>query len=337
MIPTPDAGASPTVLPGRPAWLTLDRERLAWLAIAGITIGLGLGAFLLLHPWTRDFLDWRRVLEAGATWRSGGDPYALPGYFYTPALAMAASRLGDWSISVLVVGELAVLVWLSPRHPVAVLAMLAYPPVWGDITLGNETILLVGALAVAVRGDSLARGGLLGLGLALVPKPMFVPVLLWLLVHRRRSLVGVMLAGAAVTLPAALGTGLYPAFLHALLRGIDPAFAGNIGITTLVPSAGLLVSVAAVVVTLLVVRRDEAGLLAAGLAGTFMGSYVGLYAPVLPASLLDRYRRARPGRAILVGALGSIAWLALPAAALAALAAVLLDRPARQERPTPRY
>jgi hypothetical protein len=323
--------------PERLPVLTPERERLAWLAIAGVTIGLGLGAFLLLHPWTRDFLDWRRVLEAGATWRSGGDPYALSGYFYTPALAVAASPLGDWSIPVLVAGELAVLVWLSPRHPIAVLAMLAWPPVWGDITLGNETILLVGALAVAVRGDSLARGGLLGVGLALVPKPMFVPVLLWLLVHRRRSLAGVVLAGAAVTLPAAVATGLYPAFLHALLRGIDPAFAGNIGITTIVPWAGPVVSLAAIAVTLLAVRRDEAGLLVAGLAGTFMGTYVGLYAPVLPAGLLDGYRRARPGRSIAVGVAGSVAWLALPVAALVALGTVLLERPARPEGPDPRY
>jgi hypothetical protein len=317
--------------------LTPERQRLAWVAIGFLAIFLGLGAAVLLQPWTRDFLDWRRVLQAGATWAAGGDPYALSGYFYTPALAVVASPLGGWSIPVLLVAEVVVLVWLSPRHPLAILAVLAWPPVWGDIALGNETILLVGALAVAIRGDTLGRGVLLGVGLALVPKPMFVPVLLWLAFHRRRSLAGVLAAGAAVTLPAALLTGLYPSFLAALVRGIDPGFAGNVGITAVVPWAGPIVSVAAVLVALLVVRRDEDGLLVAGLAGTFMGTYVGLYAPVLPAGLLEGYARLRPGRALIVGAAGAVAWLALPLAAAIALVAVLVDGRARRAIPDPRY
>ena len=315
--------------------LTPERERLAWVAVAFLAIILGLGAAVLLQPWTRDFLDWRRVLQAGATWGAGGNPYALSGYFYTPALAVVASRLGDWTIPLLVAGEVAIVAWLSPRHPLAVLAMLAWPPVWGDIALGNETILLVGALAVAVRGDSVPRGTLLGFGLALVPKPMFVPVLLWLAVHRRRSLAGVVAAGAAVTLPAALLTGLYPEFVAALLRGIDPAFAGNVGITATVPWAGPVVSVVAILVALAVVRRDEAGLLVAGLAGTFMGTYVGLYAPVLPAGVLQRYARLRPGRTLAVGAAGAVSWLALPFFAAVALVAVLVDRATGRRDPGP--
>jgi hypothetical protein len=125
---------------------------------------------------------------------------------------------------------------------------------------------------------------------------MFIPVLFWLAVHRRRSLTGVVGAGLAVTIPAAAVTGAYPAFAAALLRGIDPAFAGNVGITTVIPWAGPLVSVLAAGVALLAVRREAGGLLAAGLAGTFIGTYVGFYAPVLPAALLARVRPARGTR-----------------------------------------
>ena len=146
-----------------------------------------------------------------------------------------------------------------------------------------------------------------------------------------------MLAGLAVTLPAAAITGEYPAFVSALLHGIDPAFAGNVGLTTIVPWAGMLVSGAAIAVALLAVRREEAGLLVAGLAGTFMGTYVGIYAPVLPASLLAAYRERRPGRALVVGAAGAVAWLALPLFAGIALLAVLADPGPERRSPDPRY
>ena len=200
-----------------------------WLAVAAITVGLGAVAAALLQPWTRDFLDWRRVLDAGASWASGGDPYSVPGYFYTPAMAAVAAVLPDWSAWIVVLAGLAVAVALSPRHPLAVLAVLCYPPVWGDLALGNITILLTGALVLATSADRPLRGVPLGIGLALVPKPMFVPVLIWMLAHRRRSLSGVVGGGVAVTAPALL-SGLYPAFVVALAHGIEPAFAGNLGV-----------------------------------------------------------------------------------------------------------
>ena len=261
--------------PGGTASSAMQPPR-AWLWVSGLTIGLGLAAVVLLHPWTLDFLDARRVLAAGAAWAEGGDPYAIPGYFYTPALTVVASILPGWSIAVLVLAEIAVAVALAPRHPLAIAAVLLWPPVWGDIVLGNVTILLVGALVLAVRGDSVARGLLLGIGLALVPKPMFVPVLIWLAVQRRHSFAGMLVAGVLVTVPAALLTGAYPAFLAALAHGIDPAFEGNLGITTLLPTAGPAVSLAALVVAVAFVRRGRDGLMVAAIAGTFMGTYVGI-------------------------------------------------------------
>ena len=294
----------------------------AWLWLAALTIGLGLAAVLQLHPWKLDLLDARRVLVAGATWAEGGDPYAIPGYFYTPALTVLASLLPGCSIAVLVLAEIAVAVALAPRHLLAVVAVLVWPPVWGDIALGNVTIVLVGALVLAVRGDSVRRGLLFGLGLALVPKPMFVPVLIWMAVHRRRSLAGVVLAGLLITAPAAVLTGSYPSFVAALTRGIDPAFSGNLGITTVLPAAGLAMSLIAVIVAIAFARSERDGLIAASIAGTFMGTYIGIYAPLLPAAALRDYVAPRPRRALLLAWVGAVSFLALPIVGLAALGIV---------------
>ena len=300
---------------------------IGWYAVAAVTIGLGLMTAALLQPWRLDFLDWRRVLEAGDAWARGQSPYAVPGYFYTPALAVLAAWLPDASTILVVLAGTATAVALAPRHPIAVLAVLCYPPVWGDLALGNVTILLTGAVVLALGEDRPLRGVPLGLGLALVPKPMFIPVLLWMLVHRRRSLAGVVAAGLAVTLPALL-TGLYPSFVGALMRGITPDFAGNLSITTLVPWAGVPISMLAVLVALAAVRREASGLMAAAIAGSLVGTYVGVYAPVLAAGILPRYELVHPKRALVLAAIGSVAVLALPlAAALAIAVTVLAGRP----------
>ena len=299
--------------PGRAAgW----RGWLGWPAVAAVTIGIGLAAAVSLHPWLLQLLDWRRVLEAGQSWSGGGDPYLVSGYFYTPALAMLASVLPDWSAYIILVAEIVVVLLVVPRHPLAIAAAFAYPPVWGDLALGNVTILLVGAFLLAIRTDSRAGGIPFGIGLALVPKPMFLPVLLWMVVHRRRSLTGTMLSGLAVTGAALAGSADYAAFIAALSQGIPPHFDGNIGITTVLPDAGIMTSIGALVVTVLLVRGETTGLMAAAIAGTFMGTYVGLYAPVLPAAVLPAYHVAHPRRALAIGWIGSVAWLALPIAAV---------------------
>lgn len=307
-----------------------DRESLplSWHLIAALTIGLGLAAAVQLQPWTRDFLDWRRVLQAGGAWAAGQDPYGVSGYFYTPALAVVASWLPDWSTAIVVIGGLLTAIALAPRQPVALIAVLCYPPVWGDLALGNVTILLVGAVVLAIGEDSSLRALPLGVGLALVPKPMFMPVLLWMAVHRRKSLRGVIAAGVAVTLPA-LTTGLYPDFVGALVRGITPVFDGNLGITFWMPWAGIPVSAAALLVSVAAARREETGLIVAGIAATVIGTYVGLYAPVLPAALLQRYARFDVRRAQVLAAIGSIAWFGLPLAAVAAFAVALWPFPFR--------
>jgi hypothetical protein len=62
----------------RDGFLTQERERLAWVAVAAMTIILGLGAVAILQPWTRYFLDWRSVLQAGSTWAAGGNRTRCP-------------------------------------------------------------------------------------------------------------------------------------------------------------------------------------------------------------------------------------------------------------------
>ena len=65
----------------------------------------------------------------------------------------------------------------------------------------------------------------------------------------------------------------------------------------------------------------------AAIAGTFMGTYVGIYAPVLPAGVLAGYAAARPRRALALGWIGAVSYLALPLAGLVSLVVVALGGP----------
>ncbi len=292
------------------------------LGIAATVIGLWSFA-----SWAFPFESWVgidgvRILDAGRVWASGGDPYTVDGFLYTPAMAVLGSVLPPMTPLVVGVAEVAVVLLLCPRHPLAWLAVFSTLAVWSDIGLGNVTILIVGTMALALRSNRWLAGVPFGLALALVPKPMFIPILLWMAAHQRRSLAGVVLAGTLLTLPM-LMTGLYPDFVRALIRGVEPDFSGNHGLSTLAPILGPVASAISLGLLALVIRKRESGLMAAGIAGVFMGSYVGSYAPVLPMALLQRYERFAPVPALAVAVVGLLSTLMLPVAGGLAFAVVL--------------
>jgi hypothetical protein len=309
----------------RAGWLQLPpghAVRLGWFGVAIVSIVFGLwSAVKYGPPWFWLGIDGARVVEAGRVWAEGGDPYSITGYFYTPAMAVVASVLPDWTPILAVAVGVAVVLVVAPRNPLAWLAVLAVPAVWIDLGLANVTVLLAGAMLLAVRRDAVAWGLPLGIALALVPKPLFAAVLLWMLVHQRRSLTGVVVGGLVVTLPA-LATGRYDEFAMSLLRGIDPRFEGNLGLSSIAPILGPIASVAAIVVTLILIRRREASLMAAGIAGSFIGSYIGSYAPVLALAILPRYARYAPGAALAIAWVGLAASLYLPVVGTLAFAIV---------------
>jgi hypothetical protein len=287
----------------------MPTSRPALRSLAAISIAVGITCLALFRPWEWVGLDYSRMLAAGETWRSGGDPYRIYGYLYTPAMTAVASVIpaGSWSVWAAI--ELLLVVAVAPRNAWALLVAVTWPGVWADMALGNVTIAMVAATVVAVRYDRQAAGLGLGVALALVPKPMFVLVLLWMLRHRRRSAVGVALGGGLTTLAglAAAGPEAYRSFAATLVSGVDPHFVGNAGLSYISPLLGAAAFVLAGALAVGLSRRPADGLMAAALAGTFAGTYVGLYSTVLPLALLPAYGRVRPLRATVVAASGLLA------------------------------
>ena len=67
--------------------------------------------------------------------------------------------------------------------------------------LGNANVILVAAAVPAVFGSARPRNGiLLGLATAVFAKPLVLPILLWLLVWRRGTFVGVVASGVVASL-----------------------------------------------------------------------------------------------------------------------------------------
>ena len=106
-----------------------------------------------------------------------------------------------------------------------VLVAVTSIPFVEDLVEGNEsTWLAVAVAAIAWRGDDLRAGIPLGIVIALFAKPQLLPFVLWMLVWRRRALVGTMLAaGAATVLGAAIaGPAMYVDWLTFSVSQVGP-------------------------------------------------------------------------------------------------------------------
>ena len=53
-------------------------------------------------------------------------------------------------------------------------------PAMSDLLLGNVTIVLTALAFIAIRSDRIGAGVAFGIALAAVPKPLFIPLLLWM-------------------------------------------------------------------------------------------------------------------------------------------------------------
>lgn len=297
----------------------------------------GLGAIASWWPLAWLNLDGDRMLEASRAFLGGGDPYAVAGYLYSPFAPILTAPLTvvpiGLALLLLVKVELvAGYAWLR-FGPLLALALVLAPPITSDLVLGNVNLLLVGAAMWAINRDRLLPGAVFGVLFAAFPKPMFLPLLLWLVIFRRRSAVGWL---TGLTLSSAVGMliagpGLYVEFISLLLRGGDVGahFLGNAGLSFASPVAGLVVGLAALGVFLWSLRaRDPAmSLVAAAVAGVLAGTYQPLYSAELLLGVLPVYAALHPARAplVLAAAIGSV--VSLPIAAVAALAVALVPTP----------
>ena len=79
-------------------------------------------------------------------------------------------------------------------------AALGFAPVVYELLLGQVTLLIAAALYLAVRrADAYQNGLALGIVLAVAPKPLVLPVLVWMMVWRRRALSAALLTGLTLT------------------------------------------------------------------------------------------------------------------------------------------
>ena len=295
-----------------------------WRIVGLVSVLGGLAVFVSWHPSTWVSLDLTRVAAAGAEWHAGRDPYAVGGFLYAPPMAVVGALLTPNVWVAWAAAELAMAIALAPRSVPALLVAVTWPGVLSDVALGNVTVVLVVAAMLAMRHDRLAAGVPLGVALAAAPKPMFLMLLLWLLVHRRRTFWGVAAGGASLTLAAALllGPSLYVQFLEVILRGVDPRFVGNSGLSYLWPLGGALAWLASALAAILLIRRPEAGLMAAAVAGTFAGTYAGIYSTTLPLAVLPLYHHRFAKASRYVALCGLLSWWSLWIAGALALAVI---------------
>jgi hypothetical protein len=323
------------------------RRRLLWFSVTAFVAIYGLGEFaqwVFIDPaggpgWWG--IDLQLVVDAGGRFAAGQPIYSDPRFLYPPIAAILAQPLGRFdflpvsimyaglkiAIAVVAVATLGKVLTRGQQVGAALILVLSLPFLH-DLMLGNANVLLVGAMVPAMFGRDRARNGvMLGLATAIFAKPLVVPVLLWLLVWRRRTWLGTVLTGLAATAAGALiaGPGAYADWVRALLAGgarFAVPFAGNHGVTALVPALWLPVAAvtAAGLLWVLARRSEGAGLTWAVTAGILIAPYAGTYSALPLALAAPGLLKSAPTFTLAMVGLSTIATgFALPFYALAIL------------------
>ena len=173
-------------------------------------------------------VDWVQYVEASKRLR-GDDLYAVTdsyAYRYSPLLApifglfAVVGSLG-WRALHLVAAA------VLPTWPLRI-ATLASWPFWYDVETGNLMVFILLAAAWAVRGSRLGTGAFLLLAI-LVPRPLMIPVVAWLLWQRPEWRVPFVAAFAAHAL-AVLAIGWGPEWIGTIVAaGRDATLPSNVG------------------------------------------------------------------------------------------------------------
>lgn len=130
-----------------------------------------------------DAVDWIQYLDA-ARRVTEGDLYEQTwqyGWRYSPIAAFAFGLIGLMGTTAWRVLHLAAAVTL-PRPALVVVTLLSWP-LWYDVETGNTVIFFLLAGAWALKGSNFATGAYL-VGLLLIPRPLMLPLAVWLLWQR---------------------------------------------------------------------------------------------------------------------------------------------------------
>jgi hypothetical protein len=172
-----------------------------------------------------------------------------------------------------------------------VVAALTFSPVVYELLLGQTTLLIAAALyPIARREDGLRNGIPFGIALALAPKPLLLPVLVWMLVWRRHALAATGLTALALTGVgiALLGLEQYREWLLVLTGAgrdtvsgtfwLSSRDTGNFSLWPMSPVTFALACVVAGATLWAIVRDATRGFVAALIAGLLLAPYSLLYA-----------------------------------------------------------
>ena len=221
--------------------VVLRRALIASAVILALAVNVvGLATIVIDHQ--RAF-DWDNYVEAARRFPLGTMydwqyPY---GYHYAPQLAPVLGVLSGAGITIWRLAHFAALA-LLPSRKLALLLLVSYP-FWADVNTGNLMIFVLLAAAWAYRGNSVATGAYLVL-CVLIPRPIMLPLLAWLLWQRpawREPFLGMV----ALTLLTAIPTGYLPDWIGSFLSsGVkDVANDFNLSPSRFVGAAWMIVGV----------------------------------------------------------------------------------------------
>jgi hypothetical protein len=196
-----------------PLWVT-------GLVFASMLIALETAVVMALMPEIRNgAIDWDSFVLAGQEITAGRSPYGIEGFpfrwnplaAYGFALLAPVGLLG-WSLL-----HFAVLGLLRDWRLIA-LAVTSWP-FWFDLDLGNALTFVAVAGVLALRGSMVASVGYFAL-CALMPRPLMLPLMVWLLWKQPRTRVP-FVATMAVMGAATLATGWADEWLATLLSSTE--------------------------------------------------------------------------------------------------------------------
>ena len=324
---------------------------LAWgrpmlVAIAAFNAIFGIAATWILLPLT--FGSDTEIYRRGAIGIQQG--YIAEDFLYPPLTGILATPL-TWislpaaTLAMAAVGLLIIGLGLVRETPgvalvdrvLVLLAVLGFLPVTYELITGQVTLLIAATIYPVRDRDGFWRGALLGVAIALFAKPVVIPLLLWMLLWRRRALLSTILSALVVTAAGilVLGPDIYRAWIAAVRATGEIVRPGNLSLTVL-GSPALVVGLGVLIAGLAVwamLRDERRGFVAALVAALLVAPFTLMY----QVSIL--LLAVRPALALAPRATRVLALLANPAIltaftpwCAAALLAVV-PRPRRRTAP----
>ena len=167
--------------------------------------------------------------------------------------------------------------WQGEARWLVALLVLTFPPVLHDLIIGNISTVTLFVLVALLRWPD-ARGGIvMGVVVALAPKPHLIPVLIWMAFRRPQAFAGAAASALATVAIGLVIFGVQPwlEFLGTLREPLDRGFTANIGFSAYLGPIGVAIGLAAaVVLAVLALRRSGSdGLSLAILSGIVLGPY----------------------------------------------------------------